>query len=70
MPILYYDFPDLWKQLREWDDKTWRTFKPGWSVRQLEVRFDFEKEWQNCGKQLGTKEFRKELKKRLEGVNE
>lgn len=67
--ILYYDFPNLWKQLREWDDKTWRTFKPRWSVRQLEVRFDFEKEWQNCGKLLGTKEFRQELKNRLEGVN-
>lgn len=67
--VLYFDFPNLWRQLREWDDKTWRTFKPGWSVRQLEVRFNFEKEWQDSGKQLGTKEFRKELKKRLERVN-
>ncbi len=67
--ILYSDFPDLWRQLREWDDKTWRTFKSGWSVRQLEVRFDFEKEWQDSGKQLGTKEFRKALKNRLERVN-
>ena len=66
---LYYDFPDLWKQLREWDDATWRTFKPGWSVRKLEARFDFELEWQTDGNQLGTKEFRKALKKRLEGVD-
>ena len=67
--VLYYDFPDLWKQLREWDDATWRTFKPGWSVRKLEARFDFELEWQTDGNQLGTKEFRKALKKRLEGVD-
>ena len=67
--ILYFDFPELWKQLREWDDRTWRTFKPGWSVQQLETRFKFELEWQDNGNELGTKEFRKELKKRLEGVH-
>jgi len=67
--ILYFDFPDLWKQLRAWDDATWRTFKPGWSVRKLEARFDFELEWQTDGNQLGTKEFRKALKKRLEDVD-
>lgn len=67
--VLYYDFPELWAQLRAWDDATWRTFKPGWSVRKLEVRFDFELEWQNGGNQLGTKEFRKALKKRLEEAN-
>ena len=49
--ILYFDFPDLWKQLREWDNATWRTFKPGWSVRKLEARFDFELEWQSEGNQ-------------------
>lgn len=63
--VLYYDFPELWKQLREWDDKTWRTFRPGWSVRQLETRFNFEREWQEGGNKLGTKESRKELKKRM-----
>ena len=67
--VLYFDFPDLWKQLRDLDDRTWRTFKPGWSVRQLEVRFAFELEWQEEGNKIGTKEFRKELKKRLEGVH-
>ena len=67
--VLYFDFPDLWKQLRDLDDRTWRTFKPGWSVRQLEVRFAFELEWQEEGTKIGTKEFRKELKKRLEGVH-
>lgn len=65
--VLYFDFPELWKQLREWDDRTWRTFKPGWSVRQLETHFDFELEWQDNGHKLGTKEFRQELKRRLEG---
>lgn len=36
---------------------------------QLEVRFAFELEWQEEGNKIGTKEFRKELKKRLEGVH-
>lgn len=33
--ILHRDFPELWQQLREWDDKTWRTFKSDWSVHQF-----------------------------------
>lgn len=63
---LYSDFPELWAQLRKWDDMTWHTFKENYSVRQLEVRFEFEKEWQNSGKQLGTKEFYSALHDRLE----
>ena len=68
--ILHRDFPDLWAKLREWDDKTWRTFKAGWSVRQLEVRFLFEQEWQDSGRKLGTKEFYAALRDRLEAVHE
>lgn len=68
--ILHRDFPDLWLKLRAWDDMTWRTFKPGYSVRQLEVRFLFEQEWQNSGKKLGTKEFYTALRQRLEGVDD
>ena len=64
--VLYYDFPELWAQLRAWDDKTWRTFKPDWSVRQLEVRFCFEKEWLDSGRKTGTREFHQALRERLE----
>jgi hypothetical protein len=33
------------------------------------VRFDFELEWQTEGNRLGTREFHRELRKRLEAVN-
>lgn len=55
--VLYRDFPDLWAQLKRWDAMTWRSFKDGYSVIQLEQRFDFEDEWQKAGNRLGTKAF-------------
>lgn len=50
-------FPDLWAELRKMDDKTWRTFKEGYSVRNLEVRFDLEKIFLSQGKSIRGKEF-------------
>ena len=50
-------FPELWVKLREMDDTTWRTFKEGWSVRDLEVRFDLEKEFLAQGRPIRGKEF-------------
>jgi 3'-phosphoadenosine 5'-phosphosulfate sulfotransferase (PAPS reductase)/FAD synthetase len=32
-------FPDLWEELREMDKRTWRKFKPDYSVEDLERRF-------------------------------
>jgi 3'-phosphoadenosine 5'-phosphosulfate sulfotransferase (PAPS reductase)/FAD synthetase len=32
-------FPDLWKELREMDKRTWRKFNPDYSVEDLERRF-------------------------------
>ncbi len=46
---LYRHFPDLWRQLEEWDESTWRTFLKNYSVRQLAARFDFEDRWQAAG---------------------
>lgn len=47
---LYREFPDLWAQLRRWDDMTWRPFRADYSVKELEQRFDFEDEWLKAGK--------------------
>lgn len=58
---LYTYYPSLWKQLREWDDKTWRQFRADYSVAQLEQRFAFEDAWTADGKKTGTKEFFKAL---------
>lgn len=61
-------FPELWKQLELWDKNTWRTFKPGYSVQALNVRFDFEEEWQTKGEKLYTKKFYIALRERLKEV--
>lgn len=63
--ILYRDFPDLWDQLKRWDNMTWRSFKENYTVEQLEQRFDFEDEWLKAGNRLGTKAFYSALRERL-----
>ena len=68
---LYKHFPDLWEQLKTWDSMTWRTFKPGWSVENLQKRFDFEEEWLSAGNDsLRSKAFFDALKNRLAEMNE
>lgn len=60
--VLRKDFPELWQQLRRWDDMTWRPFRADYSVKQLEDRFAFEEEWQKAGKPLKSKAFYSALK--------
>lgn len=64
--VLYFDFPELWEQLRKWDEMTWRQFRADYSALQLEQRFDFERQWQQAGKPLGSKAFYSALKKHLQ----
>lgn len=40
--ILYKEFPELWEKLKEWDKRARRSFKPSYSVVQLEERFKKE----------------------------
>lgn len=62
---LYEHFPELWTQLRRWDDSTWRQFRKDYSVRELEIRFALEKEYISNGKSLRNKEFYRALKQRI-----
>ena len=64
--VLYHEFPELWEQLKKWDEMTWRNFRADYSVKQLEERFDFEEEWIEAGHALRTKAFFCALKERLE----
>ena len=64
--ILYEHFPDLWNTLKEWDKKTWRDYKTGYSVQKLEDRFVFEDQWKAAGKECKGKEFYTALNKYLE----
>ncbi len=37
--VLYKEFPHLWQKLKEWDSKTYRKFRPDYSVLELEEKF-------------------------------
>ena len=65
---LYEHFPELWAQLRRWDDSTWRQFRADYSVRELESRFAFEKEWSLEGKSIRSRAFYNALKQKLTSV--
>ena len=59
---LYHHFPDLWRQLEEWDNSTWRTFLKNYSVRQLAARFDFEDQWLATGGNIRSRAFHKAMR--------
>lgn len=67
---LYENYPDLWKELKRLDDKTWNKYRRDFSVWQLEYRFEFEKKWVEKGYKLRSKLFFQELYKGLEEENE
>lgn len=59
-------YPEIWATLRELDDQVishygwghpYARFRPRESVRMLEVRFDFEKEWTQLGGNIRSKIF-------------
>ena len=58
-------FPDLWEELKDMDKRAWNQFKADYSVEDLEIRFDLEKEFLAHGKSIRNKEFFAELKRRL-----
>lgn len=62
---LYEHFPELWEQLRKWDDSTWRQFRKDYSVRELEICFSLEKEWSAEGKSIRSRAFYDALRQRI-----
>ena len=54
---LYELFPELWLELKDMDDKAWYQFRADYSVKDLEVRFELEKEYEKNGKSTRSKEF-------------
>lgn len=62
---LYIYFPDLWKQLEDWDRRTWRQFRADYSVRDLTVRFCLEKRRRESGQSVNDRSFYRELYKEL-----
>ncbi|MCM1167643.1 MAG: phosphoadenosine phosphosulfate reductase family protein [Ruminococcus sp.] len=63
---LYRHYPELWEQLKEWDNRTWRNFRADFSVEQLERRFDFENECIKRGLPINNRAFFAEMRKKIE----
>ena len=63
--ILYHEFPDLWEQLKQWDNQTFRKFRADYSVVELEIRFKLEDEWKAAGRIPKGKDFFNALKEQL-----
>lgn len=68
--VLREYYPELWAELRKLDDKAiaqfgrdhpYGHFRPKESVRMLELRFDFEKEWAAHGWSIRSKAFYRAL---------
>ena len=62
---LYEHFPELWAQLLRWDNHTWRQFRKDYSVHDLTVRFELEKEWWAKKKDTRSRDFYDALKRRI-----
>ena len=59
-------FPQLWDKLHYWQMVTWRSFRPDYTVQELEIRFRLEEEWEAKGLPTGrNKDFQKALADRL-----
>lgn len=67
---LYTHFPHLWEQLLRWDEQTWRQFRKDYSVRELTIRFELEKEWGENGKSIKSRAFYKALRERIKHEND
>lgn len=63
---LYKFYPELWEQLKDWDRRTWRSFRADFSVEQLERRFEFENERIANGLPIHNKAFFAEMRKKIE----
>ena len=53
------------EELKDMDRRTWRKFRADYSVDELDIRFELEREFEAQGKSIRNREFFTELKKRL-----
>lgn len=66
--MLREHFPDLWNKLKDWENKSWNNFRHDYTIPQLEIRFDLEKEWEEKGLKpsMRNKEFKNEYLRRIQ----
>ena len=58
-------FPALWKELKDMDNRTWQQFRADYSVEDLDKRFAFEEQRLAEGKSIKSRDFYTELKQLL-----
>lgn len=63
---LWHHYPELWKELKNMDNNTWRNFRADYSVEELEKRFIFEKELIKNGEKITGRKFHQKLKEVLQ----
>ena len=67
MRTLRSQFPDLWQQLQDLDNRQMKPFKDGKSVLALEKRFALEDVLQADGESISNRAFFKDLKRHIAG---
>jgi len=60
-------FPDLWSELIDMDERTWRQFQKDYTVKQLDARFALEDQWEAEGKNTKSREFYRKVNKEIRG---
>ena len=65
---LWKNFPDLWEELTEMDNATFRNIRADYTVKELELRFKFEEKRTQHGLTINphTKDFRTSWKETIE----
>lgn len=65
---IYWKLPHYWKKLKELQDKIPEPFKKRTdeTIDDIEIRFNFERDWIAAGNKLNTRAYYAELKKRQE----
>lgn len=65
---IYWNMPDVWDELRDYQSRTYLPYrKEGWTIFDLEKRFELEKEFEDAGKSIRSREFHKCLRDLLGG---
>lgn len=65
---IYWNMPDVWQELRDYQSRTYLPYrKEGWTIFDMEKRFELEKEFEAAGKSAITKEFYTTMRERLDG---
>lgn len=68
LKTLRNNFPNLWDELKDMDNRTWRKFRADYSVKEIEIKFDLEEKYLRENKSIRSKEFFKEFNRLREGV--